>query len=379
MPLINYSLYSRQETGESTMAFGQKAQAYKDKPTTGTSTGGDGEKKQFDSQWMPTGSGARIFRPLLDVVDGELVQTERKSASGKPIREGGKKTGAILLGPEPASETVFLAAWWEVRVGDGRGLRRIMLDPMAGGDPNTAKFKNPLWQFISDNYAKGSRERNAIKTLFALNVYDMTPVMRNETGQLFYPAEDGQWRLLAFGNNGKLIDAKDKQIKLPVHYKMDLEDALEAGHAEPLNKIRILEGSYGKPGGKHLFAQFEQLANTVEDADGITRRLGEFNLRLFTSGEGMDTVRAIRNLNNFNPLPNDVQFAARYDLDKWTRPWPDEAVQRLLDDEDYNEIVKEYELEQFPTFVETDTAYTGKTEKLDPSVVEDEDEGLFEE
>lgn len=328
------------------MAFGEKSKAYKDNATT--STGADGESKTFDSQWMPTGSGVRIFRPLQEVQDGKLVMTERKSVSGKVIREGGKKTGAVLLGPEPASETVFLAAWWQVTVGTAKGNRRIMLDPNAGGDPNTAKFKNPLWKYIQDNFAKGARERNAIKTLFALNVWDMTPVMRNDIGQLFYPAEDGQWRLLAFGNGGKLIEANDKQIKLPTHYKMDIEDALEAGHAEPLNKVRILEGSYGKPGGKHLFSQFEQLANTVEDGDGITRRLGEFNLRLLTTGKDMETVRTIRNLNNFLLLPHEANFSARYDLDTWTKPWNDEAVERLIDGEDYNEIVAEYKFAQFP-------------------------------
>jgi hypothetical protein len=353
------------------MAFGAKAKEYKDKATSGTSTTADGEKKQFDSQWMPTGGGVRIFRPLLEVENGELVLTERKSASGKPIREGNKKTGNILLGPEPASETVFLAAWWQVTVGSGKGLRRIMLDPNAGGDPNTAKFKNPLWEHIQANYPKGDRARNAIKTLFALNVYDMTPIMRNDTGQLFYPAEDGQWRLLAFGNNGKLIDPNDKQIKLPTHYKMDLEDALDAGHAEPLNKIRILEGSYGKPGGKHLFAQFEQLANTVEDGDGLIRRLGEFHLRLFTSGIEMETVRAIRNLNNFSSLPNEAHFGARYDLEKWTQPWSDEIVEELIEGRDYNEVVEEYHLEQFPQLID-------QSEDTATVTADTDEEGLFD-
>lgn len=354
------------------MAFGDKSQAYKDKAGS-TGTTGDGETKSFESPWMPTGSGARIFRPLQEVANGELVLTERRSASGKPIREGNKKTGNVLLGPEPASETVFLAAWWEVAVGDGRGLRRIMLDPVAGGDPNTAKFRNPLWEHIQANYPKGDRARNAIKTLFALNVWDMSPVMRNEKGQLFYQSDDGQFRLLAFGNNGKLIAPNDKQTPLPVHYKMDLDDAIEAGHAEPLNKIRIFEGSYGKPGGKHLFEQLAMLSNTVEDGEGIIRRLGEFHLRLFTSGEGMDTVRAIRNLNNFQPLPEEANFGARFDLDTWVKPWSNDVVQALIDGEDYNELVKTHDLAQFPKYFETTEAYTGKTEKLNAN----EDGELF--
>jgi len=367
------------------MAFGDKAKTIKDKEQS-ASTGADGEKKSFDSQWMPAGSGTRYFRPLQEVKDGKLVLAERKTASGKTIFEGGKKTGKPMLGPVPAEEVVFMFAWWTVNVGGEQKPKRLMLDPYAGGDINTSKFKNPLWKFIQDNYAKGARERNAIKLAFALNVWDVSPVMRNGEGTLFYQAEDDTWRLQAFGNNGKLIDPKDKFAKLPDHYKMDLEDALEGGHAELLRKIRILEGSYGKPasqGGKHLFAQFEQLAATFEDNDGIIRRLGEFDLRMTTTGEGIDTVRAIRPLNRFGLLPDEANFGTRYDLETWTRPWPDEVIERLIDGEDYNDLVTEFELVQFPALFDNEEAYTGKTEKLDPASVglakADEEDGLFEE
>ncbi len=151
---------------------------------------------------------------------------------------------------------------------------------------------------------------------------------------------------------------------------MDLEDALEGGHAEPLNKIRIFEGSYGKPGGRHLFAQFDTLVNTVEDGNGLLRNLGEFNLRLFTTGSDMNTSRSIRNLNNYSLLPTEANFGNRYDLETWTKPWPDDAVQRIIDGEDYVEIIAEYNLAQFPQlFDHTD----------DPiAVVADDEEGLFD-
>lgn len=371
------------------MAFGDTAKKIKDKEKS-AGTGTDGEKKQFDSQWMPAGSGTRIFRPLQAVENGKLVLVDRETASGKPIYEGGKKSGKIARGPIPADETVFMFAWWKVNVGGEEKAKRLMLDPFAGGDINTSKFKNPLWKFIQDNYAKGSRERNAIKLAFALNVWDMTPVMRNAEGILFYPAEDDQWRLQAYGNNGKLIDPKDKFVKLPEHYKMDMEEAIEQGFAEPLRKIRILEGSYGKPaaqGGKHLFAQFEQIAKTFEDHTGMIRNLGEFDLRLTTTGVEIDTIRAIRPVNRFAELPPEANFGARYDLETWTRPWPDEVIERLIEGDDYNDLVEEYQLAQFPALFDNeaaDNAYTGKTEKLDPASIkaevdEDDTDGLFEE
>lgn len=373
----NTQLVSKTQNRRINMAFGSKAKDIHDR----AGSGGDGEKQQFESQWMPTGSGVRIFRPLQEVdADGKLVLAQRVSASGRPVFEGGKKNGKPLMAPVPAEETVFLAAWWNVTVGDATRPRRIMLDVNAGGDINKSRFHNPLWKYISENYEKGTQERNAIKLMFALNVWDMTPVMRNKEGVIFYPAEDGTWTLQAFGNSGKLLDPKKDKDQLPEHYNADMEDALDQGYAVPLNKVRILEGSYGKSaseGGKHLFAQLEMLANTVEDGDGIIRNLGEFDLRMSTTGKSTDTVRAIRNLNRFNPLPDEANLAPRYDLATWTRPWSDESIEELIAGRDYNEVVEENGYVLFPLlFVE---AYTGDTEKLDPkSVGLKDDEELFD-
>lgn len=357
------------------MAFGDTTRLIKDKPNTGA--GGDGEKKQFDSQWMPAGSGTRIFRPLQEVQNGKVVLEPRTTPGGKPIYEGGKKTGKQLLGPIPAAETVFMFAWWDVMVNGAKIARRLMLDPYVGGDINTSKFKNPLWDHIQANYEKGTMQRNAIKLTFALHVYDMTPVMRNADGALFYPAEDDTWSLLAFGNNGKLVDprdAKNKSINMPEHWNADKEEALENGWATQLNQYRILEGSYGKPakdGGKHLFAQLEMLLKSFEDGDGMVRNLGEFDLRLTTSGEKKETSRAIRPVNRFQPIPDEINLQTRYDLATWTKPWPDEAIERMIALEDYNELVKEYELETFPKLFEV--------EETTAAVDTDEEEGLFEE
>lgn len=355
------------------MAFGEKTKQYHDAKASGTGGTGEGQKL-FTSQWIPTGPGTVIFRPLQVVEDGKVVLTERKSASGKVVREGGSKTGKVLMGPEPAEETVFMYAWWEVNVGGNKVARRIMLDPFAGGDVNKARFNNPLWKFIADNFKdKAARERKAIKQAFALNVWDKTPVMEVE-GKIYYPAEDGTWRKLAYMDKGRLVSKGDSQNKLPEHYNASLEDALENGWATPLNEVRILEGSYGKPlaeGGKHLFAQFEALFNTVEDGDGVIRRLGEFDLRLSTTGEGIGTQRAIRNLSNFKPLSDEANLSPRYDLATWTKPWPDEVVQALIDGEDFNDIVEQYKLATFPALFDTDETTT-------ETPVAEDDEALFD-
>ena len=352
------------------MAFGQKAQDYKQTAKPGGD--GDDQVKHFTYPWMPTGSGVRIFRILADVKNGEIVKTPRLSATGKELRAGNKKTGEILYGLEPAEETVFLSAWWKVIVNGSETSRRLMLNP----NGSKARFNNPLWKYIDVHFPKkdgvSPQERNQIKLLFALNVYDMTPVMRNKDGVIFYPAEDGTWRLAATGsNNGKLIDSKDQKIALPEHWKDD--EAVENGHAVPLNEVRIFEGSYGEPNGKHLFQQLADLVGTIENNDSIVVRLPEVTLRLTTKGESLKTNRSIRQTNDFKPLEDAVQFLPRYDLAKWTQAWPDEVINRLLEQEDFNLLVEEFELQTFPTLVDVNEAYTGDTEKLDPESV-----GLFD-
>lgn len=360
------------------MAFGDKSKGYKDVKGSGT-TGVAGEKKIFISQWSPLGPGVVLFRPLQKVDNGSVVLTQRMSSSGKLLFDNGKKSGKVPdMAPEPAEEVVFMAAWWNVNVDGQVQGRRMMLDPNAGGDVNKARFNNPLWKHITDNFTnKDAQERKAIKNMFALNVVDITPVMRNADGQIFYPSEANVWNKLASGDNGKVIDPKANAaskypVVMPEHWNADPETAIENGWATPLNEVRILMGSYGKPlseGGKHLFTQFEALYNTVEDGDGVLRRLGEYDMRVTTTGLGKDTQRAIRSMSNFKPLAVEYNLSPRYDLETWTQPWPDEVIQELIEGRDYNEVVEEYKLETFPK---------QKLDSVEAPVTTDEEEGLFE-
>lgn len=316
------------------MAFGAKAKEM-DQKKARSADSGDGEQKVFDSQWMPTGSGTRLFYVLPSLgADGKVELTERKSPNGKPV----KRNGAVLYGLEPAEETVFAFAWWPVMVNGEQKNRRLMFNP-------DKRYDNPLWEFIDKKFpkaagkdAKQPRERSAIKLAFAMNVLDTTPVMRNAKGQVFYPAESGDYTLLAFMNNGKVITDKEQ---LPDGY-----DDEENG--QPLNAIRILEGSYGKSGGKHLFQDLADMVGTIENTDGILLRLPEVQLRMRTTGKELDTKRTIRATANFK-LPDESYFyLPRYNLAAWTAPWPDEAIERLIAGDEYSEIVEEYELVTFP-------------------------------
>ncbi len=323
-------------------------------------TGGSGESKSFVSPWLPLGLGTRVAR-ILPVVDsqGNVVLTDRLSpASGLPLREGNKKTGKVLQGPEPESEVPFLAAWWEVKVDGQMKPRRLILDI----NVEKARFNNPLWKHIEKYYPdQNSRERKAIKTMFAINVLDLSPVLYNEQGMLFYETQPGVFNLLANGASGRIISANDDNFHLPTGTSED---------AAPNNKVRILEGSYGAAGGRHLFAQLVELAESVEDSDGMIRRLPEFDIRIRTQGTGIDTVRSIRNTSNFKPLDLAFVRLPRYDLQTWLKPWPNEAIEDLINGKDFNEVVEGYGIKLFPELEEVSTAYTGNTEKLDPESVE---------
>jgi len=297
------------------MAFGQSMKAQSTKTD-------DGEKQVYESQWMPKVSGTRTFRLLCALdEDKNVILTPRLSSTGKPLTAGNKKNGEVLMGPEPAEEVGFLSAWWTVMVEGSPQPRRIIMDI-------NVRWSNPLWKHIEKNFAKGTPERSAIKTLCALNVYDMTPVIRYE-GNVYYPDDNGEYTVQATLGNGKLVKPVD-------------------GDPETLNAIRILEISTGEEGGKHTFQQLKNLVDSVEDTDGLIRRLPEFDLKLRTQGKDIKTTYSIRNTANFKPLPDSVQQLPRYDLKTWLKPWPNEAIIKLIDGEDFNEVVEEYGIQQFP-------------------------------
>jgi len=316
------------------MAFGKKM-AELGKKSGGS---GDGEVRVFVSPWMPTGNGRRTFRYLPKVDEsGKIVTSERiNPATGNPLREGNKKSGAVLFGPVEVDETPFLFAWVTVQVNGDDAQRRIILDI-------NNQWSNPYWKW-AEKTEKGSAERRAQKAAFAVNVYDVSPVVYNDDGKLFYQDEKGQFTLQADSASGHLITDK---TKLPTQ---TIEDAT------PLNQIRIFEGSYGKPNGRHLFQQLADLYDTVEDGDGMIRRLPEMTLTLTTKGSGIDTVRSVRNTSAFGEFPLDVARLPRYDLDSWLKPWPNEAVVDILEGRDFNAVIESYGIQLFPVLNAAETA-----------------------
>jgi len=201
------------------MAFGKKMEKLAQKAKAGT--GADGEQKIYISQWMPAGNGRRTFRYLPVVENGAIKLSDRINPStGNPLREGNKKSGAVLQGPVEIEETPFIGVWMTVQVNGADAQRRIIIDV-------NRQWDNPYWKW-AEPFGKGSAERKAQKVMFAMNVLDLSPVVYNDDGKLFYQDERGQFTLKADSASGHLITDKSQ---LP---RQTIEDA------KPLGEIRIL-------------------------------------------------------------------------------------------------------------------------------------------
>lgn len=289
-----------------TMAFGKTMT--KPKPTTADGT----EAQQFEHQWMNTGNGIRKLRILPEVINGVLTQEQATDSTGKIIK------GETVTIPE--TEVRWLEAWWDVMVGGQTQRRRLILDWRN-------KWNSPLWKHIQANYEKGSQERKALKDRFGINVLDMTPVLFDGNGRVVYPDINGVYNVPAYGS---------KRVETVM------------GDPKPLNRVRIFEGSTGDIGGKHLFQQVADLAEGLEDTSGKPRGIHEVTLILKTQGEGIKTTRGIRQSSDFAPLSDEYVFAPRYDIAEWSKPWPSEMIERLIDGEDFNDLVEEYNIKLFP-------------------------------
>lgn len=275
----------------------------------------DGEQVVYKHPFMNIAQGHRKFRILPEVVDGIVNEQPLEDAFGRPTK---------VLVQVPETEIRWLEAWWPVNVGGSQQKRRFILD---WHNP----WKNPLWKFIQANYEKGSEERRALKNRFGINVIDFTPVVFDEFGNPVYADISGVYR----------IDQRGKVLDNPV-----------AGDPQPHNAVRIFEGSTGDEGGKHLFQAVIDAFDGLENNEGQAINPAGASILIKTTGTGIKTVRSVKTANDFKPLDPVFIFLPRYDITSWATPWPDQAIERLLDAEDFNDIAEEYNLKLYPELIE---------------------------
>lgn len=266
-------------------------------PKTAPVEDGEQSAQTFEQPWLDTKNGRRTLRILPALVhDG----------------------GAVL--DEPEKEVRWVEYWWLMQTGKPV---RIILD---WRNP----FDNPLWRFVSNKYEKGQDERK-LKQRFGVNVYDKTPVLFGPNKEVVYPNEDDVYIL-----------RKDKN---------DAGQILQ-GEPTPHNVIRILEGSAGDKGGKHLLALVSNYDGT-EDGDGKPRQLHEFDLRIKTTGtydkvKGGNFARIPQTTANFKPLSEEIVHMPRWNISEWAQPWPNECIQRIMDGEDLTTLIEEYDIVLYP-------------------------------
>lgn len=278
--------------------------AFGDSMSKNTGMGGDGEKKVYVNQWLDPQRGAnrtgrRVFR-ILPLVgeDGTLSMPD---------------------------EVRFAEFWIPIVQGGRQRQQRVMVD---AGNP----FKNPVWERLyadlpKEVNGKPNPDRKLPKQRFALNVLDKTKVIALPNGQFAYPSEDGKYYMSQDGGTVKV-----------------------EGVPSALMQVRIIEGSAGKAGGKHMLQALADLIGSVTapDDDDKILSLYEFDIALKVSGTGTDTRRSFNIGSDYKPLNTEQLALPRYDLATWAKPWPENVLNALLDGEDFDEVMQDAGILLFP-------------------------------
>ena len=290
------------------MAFGQRKQEQETE---------ERESKTFENFRVDLKTpGIRLVR-LLPFVDetGNLID-----GAGNVSERG-----------ETADEVRFAEIWWKFNI-EGKEVQRNIITSWAKA------YKNPVYDKICELYDDKDTNKPKPRLKFAVNVYDRSPVVITEKG------------IAIQNDNREFVLADGSKVK---------------GSPQPLNKIRVLEGSDGKTdNGKHMRAKFTALYGTVDRAseDELFAEpdplfLHEFDIKIKVAGLGKDVQRDFFPGNNKEPLTKEVLLLPRYNLTEWLTPWPEDMLQRLVDGEDYNELIKEYKIVRFPRLMNDEAEF----------------------
>ena len=278
------------------MPFGRTANQ---KPSTDTST-----KRTFDSPFLSL-TGERIVR-----IVGDEVQVKRHFWRGVNIGDGktGEKPIVVARSEvDDSGETVFL-----------------------GYDKAPDYWNNPIDEMYRSEYTKEEITTGGKypQTRFYVNVFDRTPVFRTDDG-IFYP---------------EMYLTKDGDIK---------SEYVHLGEPIPHNKIMILEQSSGKPTGDHFYNKIIAAAKSLKSRQGKKITIEQCDLRItydLSSGRKWNGKPVPDR--NVHPDINQEHLAYKdedlYDLYSWLAPWPNVAIQDILEGKVYADVVKEHNIKLFP-------------------------------
>jgi len=245
-----------------------------------------------DPIFLDIRDGIRVIRILGDEVQVKTYWFDKVNVKGK-------------IGKRPFIVAVFRDGRWQT-ADKGKNAIDLHYDETVT-DPEKRKKLYPSQRFY-------------------VNVLDRTRIFTDKDGNVIYPNSNGDY---------------------PKGYNE--EDAL------PRNMVAILEASGGKEGGKHFLQQISTLGDNLRSFQtGKRINLLETDIRIITKktldpSTGKETtVRTPMPDYDQNPLPEDLANLPLYDLEKFCKPWPNEALQEVIDGADYYETAKKYNVVLFP-------------------------------
>lgn len=249
-----------------------------------------------------------------------------------------KNAASEVGGSDSKLPNVFL----DVR--EGKRTFRFIPDLSNPGEALMGEIANSIWLPVKKDGMTVSRrifldaagERlipsdsaEKIKRRFFINVFDRTRVVKFPDGSVLYP------------------NIKNEFWKREGERQMQVTDI----KPEPNNKIMVLEGSVSlrsdRRGG--LLNEIDDLSKTLFDEDGTTLiPITEVDIEMVTRGTGMATTRSVHPGMNREAFPKAALELPVYDLATFTKPWPVTAIKELLAGNEYNDVLKKYNIALMP-------------------------------
>lgn len=199
-------------------------------------------------------------------------------------------------------EVVFWRYFINVNVGGGR----------TGGKPIIVHRDNPI-KTMMDSLGEGHPRFRKVERRMVLNVLDRTPIVRWTDGRTIWPNEGG---IFLNPETGEPLVQPETQVN---------------------NRMYILEL------GSLLMQNFAHLHQNFRPKDDPSRQIPiqQVDVKITTFGSGKDTKRFAVATDVWGPLPKELANLPRYDLKEVTKPMPNESVQRLLDGDDYSDVLRD--------------------------------------
>ena len=230
---------------------------------------------------------------------------------------------------------------------EGKRVIRFLPDPMNPSEPMVGPTVLSVWMPVSkngqlvqrrifvDSWTRGvlpTKVNEAVRCRFFMNVLDKSMIVKLENGSVVYA-----------NNQNQFITTVDGQTKTLTDYRPERHMA-----------IQVLEGSVSSGEGRNgMLNDIEELSKTIfDDETNKLIQITAVDIEIITRGKEIKTTRSVHVGVNRDPIPENLLSAPRFDLTKFARPFPMDAVKDLVKGADYAEVCKAYNIEVMPKLVD---------------------------